>query len=218
MANVLLGVTGSVAALKTPELFGELKRRGHAVRVVATRAATYFFDPAAIEPRDGKRNRSVVSLDEDEWPGERYGRGDEVLHIELRRWAEVLVIAPLDANTLAKLAGGICDNCLTCIWRAWDAARPVVLAPAMNTMMWEHPLTRRHLRALATDFGPDDLAADLDQDAIIPVLNDRCRSLHMVAPVRKALACGDVGQGGLATPSAIVDAVELALRDGTRSC
>ena len=61
MANALLGVTGSVAALKTPELFAELKRRGHAIRVVATRAATYFFDPAAIEPVRGKRNPAVVT-------------------------------------------------------------------------------------------------------------------------------------------------------------
>src|SRR5580700_2129187 len=96
MARILIGTTGSVASIKTPELFAVLKHRGHDVRIVATAAATYFFDPATIEPRDGKRNRSVVSLDEDEWPGERYARGDEVLHIELRRWAEALVIAPLD--------------------------------------------------------------------------------------------------------------------------
>src|SRR5947209_5579518 len=93
MAKILLGVTGSVAAIKTPELFAELKRRGHDVRIVATRAAAYFFDPAGIEPRDGRRNPDVVTLDEDEWPGQREGqhfhRGDEVLHIEVRRWADL---------------------------------------------------------------------------------------------------------------------------------
>ena len=72
-----------------------------------------------------------------------------MLHIELRRWADLLLIAPLDANTLAKLAAGLADNCLTCVWRAWDPARPVVLAPAMNTLMWQHPLTARRLRQLA---------------------------------------------------------------------
>ncbi len=212
MANVLLGVTGSVAAIKTPELFADLKRRGHAVRIVATRAATYFFDPAAIEARDGKRNRSIVTLDEDEWPGERYIRGDEVLHIELRRWADVLVTAPLDANTLAKLANGICDNCLTCVWRAWDTSRPVVLAPAMNTQMWEHPLTRRHLQSIAVTDGHCDLPGDLDQDAIIPMINERCPRLRVVSPVSKALACGDIGQGAMATPIDIADAAEFMIK------
>ena len=72
----------------------------------------------------------VRVLDEDEWPGrhtgQRYEREDAILHIDLRRWAEVLLIAPLDANTLAKLSYGLADNCLTCVWRAWDPARPVV--------------------------------------------------------------------------------------------
>src|SRR5262245_6905949 len=131
MANVLLGVTGSVAALRAPALYGDLKRAGHRVKVVSTQAALYFFDPAALDPVDSsrpERNPEVVILDEDEWPGrsagERYQRDDPVLHIELRRWADLLVIAPLDANTLAKLATGLADNCLTCVWRAWDPARP----------------------------------------------------------------------------------------------
>src|SRR5205809_337309 len=160
MANVLLGVTGSVAAIKTPALFDALRQAGHQVRVVATSAALYFFDPAELAPldlRQPRRNPDVVTLDEDEWPGRtegrRYQRSDQVLHIELRRWADVLVIAPLDANTLAKLANGLADNCLTCVWRAWDRGRPVVLAPAMNTLMWEHPLTVQHLRQLAAAAG-----------------------------------------------------------------
>jgi phosphopantothenoylcysteine decarboxylase len=177
MANILLGVTGSVAAIKTPELFAALTARGHAVRVVATTAAAYFFDPNAIAPRDGRRNPEVVTLDEDEWPGrddgQRWSRGDEVLHIQLRRWADLFLIAPLDANTLAKLAVGLSDNCLTCVWRAWEPARPVVLAPAMNTLMWEHPLTRRHLRCLAADAGAGHLPGHLDQDYVIPLLNER---------------------------------------------
>ena len=153
MANVLLGVTGSVAAIKAPLLYGRLKSLGHSVKVVATQASLYFFDPAAIDPLEPARparNPAAVVLDEDEWPGRaegrRYARDDDVLHIELRRWADLFVIAPLDANTLAKLACGLADNCLTCVWRAWDVSRPVLLAPAMNTLMWQHPLTARHLR------------------------------------------------------------------------
>src|SRR5262245_28913771 len=133
MANVLLGVTGSVAAIRVPALFDALTAAGHSVKVVATQAATYFFDPATIgsaRPREqpipvptplepaypastsftpaAVRNLDLVILDSDEWPGRdsgrRYERGDEVLHIELRKWADVFAIAPLDANTLAKLA------------------------------------------------------------------------------------------------------------------
>jgi phosphopantothenoylcysteine decarboxylase len=162
MASVLVGVTGSVAAIKTREVYQALKEAGHQVKVVATPAATYFFDPAGIDPLHADppvRNRDIVYLDEDEWPGHgegrRYQRRDEVRHIELRRWADVFLIAPLDANTLAKLAGGLCDNCLTCVYRAWDTSRPVILAPAMNTLMWQHPLTRLHLRHLATLAGAE---------------------------------------------------------------
>ncbi|MFL5342385.1 MAG: flavoprotein [Gemmataceae bacterium] len=216
MANVLLGVTGSVATVKAPELVQELKRRGHAVRVVATRAATFFFDPAAIAPKsDGGRDPAVVTLDEDEWAGhgdgQRYQRGGEVPHIELRRWAELLLIAPLDANTLAKLAVGLCDNCLTCVWRAWEPKRPVVLAPAMNTVMWEHPFTRRHLRSLAADAGAGHLPGHLDQDQLLPLLNDRSPTLHVVPPISKALACGDVGVGAMAALADIAAAVDRML-------
>jgi phosphopantothenoylcysteine decarboxylase len=193
MANVLLGVTGSVAAILTPELYAALKQAGHHVKVVATQAALYFFDPAALDPLDAKqpqRNRDVVILDEDEWPGRgdgrRFVRQDPVLHIELRRWADVLVIAPLDANTLAKLANGLCDNCLTCVWRAWDRTRPLVLAPAMNTLMWEHPATARHLRQIADDVGA---------------------GLVVVPPQSKRLACDDIGMGAMASVADIVTCV-----------
>lgn len=193
MSKVLLGVTGSVAAIKTPELYAALTRSGHSVRIVATRAATYFFDPAAIASSGGQRNRSVVHLDEDEWPGAdaggRYQRGDEVLHIELRRWADVFLIAPLDANTLAKLANGLADNCLTCVWRAWDLARPMILAPAMNTLMWQHPFTDRHLKQVAADAGA---------------------ALQIAAPESRELACGDVGIGAMASVERLVALVGRA--------
>src|SRR5262245_28582673 len=99
VAKVLLGVTGSVAAIRTPALYTELERGGHQVKVIATQAALYFFDPAALAPPARcERDPSVVILDEDEWPGRslgrRYQRDDPVLHIELRRWADLLLIAP----------------------------------------------------------------------------------------------------------------------------
>jgi phosphopantothenoylcysteine decarboxylase len=219
MAKVLLGVTGSVAAIRTPELYQELKQAGHTVKVVATRAALYFFDPAALDPVDPlrpARNPNVVIIDEDEWPGsasgQRYRRDDPVLHIELRRWAEVLVIAPLDANTLAKLANGLADNCLTCVWRAWDLERPVILAPAMNTLMWEHRLTIRHLRQLASDAGAGAAPGNLDLDSLIAWMNRECLRLKIVPPQNKRLACGDVGVGAMADLKDIVAKVALHAR------
>ncbi len=176
MANILLGVTGSVAAIYTPELVRDLTQAGHAVKTVATRSALYFFDPAKIDN---------LIRDADEWPGDRYQRGDPVLHIELRRWADVLLVAPLDANTLAKFALGLTDNCLTCVYRAWDRAKPIVLAPAMNTMMWEHPATGRHLQQIKDDMG----------------------NVIVVPPQVKALACDDLGIGAMASREDLLKAI-----------
>lgn len=194
MANILIGVTGSVAAVKTPLLYETLRRAGHAVKVVATDAALYFFDPAAL-PRES------LILDADEWPGRgagrRWQRDEEVLHIQLRRWADILLIAPLDANTLAKLANGLADNCLTCVWRAWEPSRPVVLAPAMNTLMWQHPATARHLRQIAADLAAAP-PEGLTQDALLDWINAHCPRLRIAAPEDRRLACGDVGVGAMA--------------------
>lgn len=165
--NILLGVTGSVAATLTPDLVTSLQEIGE-VRVVSTEAARHFFNAEDVSAH--------VLTDADEWHGE-YARGQDILHIELRKWAHVLVIAPLSANTLAKLAAGQCDNLLTSVVRAWEMDKPIVLAPAMNTHMWNHPATGEHLQRLKQWHG---------------------RQLRIVDPVEKTLACGDVGVGALA--------------------
>ena len=120
MARVVLGVTGSVAAIRTPALFEALRAQHHTVRVVATEPALYFFDAdQMIDPaRQGADDEPAdpVFRDRDEWPGRHYHRDDPVLHIEFRNWAQLLVVAPLDANTLAKFALGLSDNFLTCLF------------------------------------------------------------------------------------------------------
>ena len=213
MANILLGVTGSVAAIRTPALHAALTEAGHALKIVATTAALYFFDAKSLPP-------GVLHIDADEWPrraeGWFYQRDDPVLHIELRRWAELFLIAPMDANTLAKAACGLADNCLTCVWRAWDPARPVVLAPAMNTLMWEHPLTSRHLGQLSDDAGAGPIPPGFDLDGLITWINSRCPRLRVVAPQSKRLACGDVGVGAMAALEEIAAAVS-GLSGGTLS-
>jgi phosphopantothenoylcysteine decarboxylase len=194
MAKLIFGVTGSVAAIRTAALYAALTEAGHDVRVVATRAATYFFDRQTLP-------KERLFTDDDEWPGLEnggYRRDDPVLHIELRRWADVLFIAPLDANTLAKLAHGLADNCLTCIWRAWDVNKLVILAPAMNTLMWQHPATRRHFRQRIEDFDGAPLANTLELESMLTWMNETCARLRVVAPQVKRLACGDVGIGAMA--------------------
>src|SRR5262245_25416927 len=114
MSRLILGVTGSVAAIKTPALVDALRGAGHVVGVVATEPALYFFDPAEVDPSSASARLVDRTLfrDNDEWPGARYQREDEVLHIQFRNWADLLILAPLDANTLCKIAVGISDNFL----------------------------------------------------------------------------------------------------------
>lgn len=217
MARIILGVTGSVAAIRTPMLRAALRADGHSVRVVATEPALKFFDPAELgppDPDDSLRIAGSLFRDADEWAFERWQRDDPVLHIELRRWADLLVVAPIDANTLGKFALGLCDNCLGCLYRAWDMSRPVVLAPAMNTLMWDSPATRRHLHQILMDRVSEGDAPEpgwsLDEAA--EVFERLGNGLSLVGPIVKRLACGDEGTGGMAEVPDVVEAVRLALR------
>lgn len=222
MAKILLGVTGSVAAIKTPDLYRLLIDSQHQVKIVATTASTYFFDPTAIRSVDqGSLNieNGVVYLDADEWPrrvdGSRYHKGDPVTHIELRRWADLFLIAPLDANTLGKIALGLADNCLTCVWRAWDTARPAVLAPAMNTMMWQHPATLRHLRQIALDTAAEP-PNGLTLEVLLDWMNQNCPRLRIATPENRPLACGDVGIGAMASLDRLVSLVSSLIELGSK--
>lgn len=137
--NILLGVTGSVATIKVAEIVEELKKITFAaspdvkceVRLVVTKHSKHFL------PQPWSQiGASQVYQDEDEWQWKQ--RGDPVLHIELAKWADVFVIAPLDALTLSKLAHGHCDNLLTCIAMAWPFKenKPFVVCPSMNTKVF----------------------------------------------------------------------------------
>nr|XP_043607504.1 probable phosphopantothenoylcysteine decarboxylase isoform X2 [Erigeron canadensis]XP_043607505.1 probable phosphopantothenoylcysteine decarboxylase isoform X2 [Erigeron canadensis]XP_043607506.1 probable phosphopantothenoylcysteine decarboxylase isoform X2 [Erigeron canadensis] len=188
--RILLAASGSVAAIKFANLCSCFSDWAE-VKAVATQAALHFIDQASL-PKD-----MVLYTDEHEWSN--WSKiGDTVLHIELRRWADVMVIAPLSANTLGKIlkvpfnkykkiAGGLCDNLLTSIVRAWDYEKPIFVAPAMNTFMWTNPFTERHLMSI------DELG------------------ITLIPPVSKRLACGDYGNGAMAEPSLIFSTVRLFL-------
>jgi phosphopantothenoylcysteine decarboxylase len=172
--RVVVGCTGSVASVKVPAILGGLKERNADVQVIATEASLHFFSVDSLSV--------PVHRDRDEWNAWK-NLSDPVLHIELRRWADVMLIAPLDANTLAKISHGICDNLLTCTVRAWDMNRPLLFCPAMNTYMWEHPFTAKQVATL------EELG------------------YRQIAPVVKQLACGDFGQGAMAEVETIIDTV-----------
>jgi phosphopantothenoylcysteine decarboxylase len=205
VSRIVLGVTGSVAAIKTPELASRLRSDGHEVRVVATERALAFFKPGQLE------GVAPLYRDLDEWPSGIWSKGDPVLHIEFRSWADVLIIAPLDAHTLGKIALGLCDNFLTCIARAWELPRkPAVFAPAMNTRMWEHPATRRHLQQILEDWSADgNVPSQWDLNEIDKACAQFAPGLVVVPPQAKVLACGDLGVGAMAEVGAIAEAVRV---------
>jgi len=178
--RILVAVSGGIAAYKVPELVRALDRAGHAVRCVLTEAATHFVSPLVLQTLTREPVRSSL-LD----PGEE-GR---IGHIDLADWAEAVVVAPATANVLAKLAAGITDDLVTTVLLATRA--PVLVAPAMNVNMWEHPATQANLATL------------------------RARGVQVIGPDAGALACGWEGAGRMSEPAEIAGAVELLL--GTRT-
>ncbi|CAG7816117.1 unnamed protein product [Allacma fusca] len=189
--KVLIGATGSVAAIKIPELLSKILAKQHSkvevteVAVVPTEKALHFFNQEDVTPEKLNITGKTIKIwrDADEWT-QWNGRGDPVVHIDLGKWADVMILAPLDANTLAKISAGMCDNLLTCILRAWDLKdenKKVIFCPAMNTKMWEHPLTAKQVESLV-QFG-----------------------YHYVKPISKTLMCGDTGIGAMAHVDDIVE-------------
>src|SRR5437763_12611071 len=149
MARILLGVSGGIAAYKAVELVRLATGAGHSVRVVQTEAAERFVGRATFEGITG----APVLVDEFEpdpargaYPGDPAADHAPISHLELARRADVYVIAPASANTIAKLATGLADNLLTSA--ALAATCPIVLAPAMNNAMYENPATQANLETL----------------------------------------------------------------------
>jgi phosphopantothenoylcysteine decarboxylase len=180
--KILLGITGSVATSLTPKLVKMFLERGHEVKVVATEMASQFLEDYQTLP---------YYTDEHEFYGKReyvhenkYKKDDSILHIELREWADVMLISPCSANTMAKMVAGVCDNLLTSVYRAWDFDKPIFIAPSCNTKMWTHPSTNRQLQTLFED------------------------GVKVIYPTVKKLACGDYGIGALQDLLTIVNMTE----------
>ncbi len=174
--NIVLGVTGSIAAYKAAEITSSLVKLGANVNVVMTKSACGFISPCTFETLS--RNPVLVDTFDN-------NDSSKVAHIELAKNASILVIAPASANTIAKLANGIADNMLTDVYLANKA--PVLLAPAMNTNMLEHPATVNNLNTLYN------------------------RGVHFIEPISGNLACGTSGKGKMSAPSTIVEKINEIL-------
>jgi phosphopantothenoylcysteine decarboxylase/phosphopantothenate--cysteine ligase len=172
--KVLLGVTGGIAVYKACEVVRRLREKGHEVTVVMTETAQRFVTPMTFQVLSGRRVATRM-----------FGEDDPSIdHIVLARWPDVIAVAPATAHSIARFAHGFADELLSTIVLAAQTSIPLVLAPAMNTVMWESPLVQRNLR----------LVQERGKVVIVP-------------PVEKLLACGERGVGGLAGEDAIVAAI-----------
>ncbi len=174
--TVVLCVTGGIAAYKAADLTSKLRQAGAAVRVLMTESATQFISPMTFETLSGYR--AVVDTFDRNFAW-------EVEHISLAKAADVFVIAPATANVIAKAAHGIADDMVTTTLLATKA--PVVIAPAMNTGMYDNPVTQQNLQTL------------------------RERGFHIIDPAAGRLACGDSGRGKLPDTPTLMHGIEQAL-------
>ncbi len=181
--NILLGVTGGIAAYKAPDLVRRLRERGAEVQVVMSRGAQQFITPMTFQAVSGRPVRTDLW---DEAAEASMG------HIELARWADLVLIAATTADTLSKLAAGLAGDLLSTVCLATEA--PLVLAPAMNRQMWANPATQSNLEIL------------------------RARGVQILGPGEGDQACGETGAGRMLEPLEIAEAVAaLAGTDGPLS-
>jgi phosphopantothenoylcysteine decarboxylase/phosphopantothenate--cysteine ligase len=172
--ELLIGVTGGIAAYKTAALVSRLVQAGAGVTVVMTRAATRLVGPKTFEALTGRPVGTAV-----------FGRGGHP-HIEMADAADLLCIAPATANIIAKAACGLADDLLSTILLSFHG--PVLMAPAMNSRMWEKPAVQRNIAQLRTD------------------------GIVIIDPEEGYLSCGTLGPGRMASPERLFDAIAAKLK------
>lgn len=174
--KILVMMSGSIAAYKVCALLSQLIQKGFQVKVVMSPAATQFIGASTIEGLTGEAPHTDL-----------YARGQAMEHISVQRWADIILIAPATANTINKLASGIGDDLLSTIYLAHDFQKPFLIAPAMNTKMYQHPATQSSIQKL------------------------RQQGVEILESASGVLACGEVGYGRLLEPNLILKEVERFL-------
>lgn len=178
--RILLAVSGSIAAYKAADLTSQLSKRGYEVHVLMTEAATKFITPLTLQVL----SKNPVHLDVMEEK-----MAERINHIDLGKEADLFILAPASANTIASLAHGRADNMVTATALALPADLPKLIAPAMNTKMYDNPLTQRNLSILK-EVGYQE-----------------------ITPKSALLACGDVGRGALADLDSIIESIKETLNE-----
>lgn len=174
MKNIILGVTGSIAAYKAADIANTLTKSGHCVHVIMTNAATKFITPLTFQTLTHNK------VETDMFEELNYS---VVNHISLAKNADLCLIAPATANVIGKLASGIADDMLTTVVMALDG-KPVLIAPAMNTAMYENPINQRNMKILSEN------------------------GYRFIEPKEALLACGDLGRGALADVDIIINTLK----------
>ena len=175
-AKILFILTGSIAGYKACDAVSRLVQRGHRVRVVATESARRFIGVATLEGLTGEAVRTDL-----------FAPGAALEHIELTRWADLVVVCPATAHTLNRLAAGLADDLTGALFLAHDRTKPWLMAPAMNPAMWSHPAT------------------------VGAVAQLREWGVHFMAVGEGRTACGETGEGRMAEPEEVVATVEILL-------
>ena len=177
--NILLGVTGGVAIYKSCTLARMLLKKGHKVKVVMTPHATRLIAPKLFEALTNEKVYVEMFEDTKDYPME---------HIGLAQWADIVLIVPASANTIAKLAAGICDNLLTSLMLAFPQGKKIIIVPAMNTHMWRNPATQKNVTYLKA-----------------------LENFVFIDPVKGTLASGDKGEGVLVSLETILSVAQKSL-------
>lgn len=179
MKNIILGVTGSIAAYKAADIANILTKDGYNVDVIMTKGGTAFITPLTLQTLS--KNRVYTDVFQEDYPR-------EVKHISLANKADLLLVAPASADIIGKMANGIADDMLTSVILAVRDI-PRIIAPAMNTNMYENPIVQNNLKKL------------------------KAYGYEIIEPREARLACGDVGKGALASVETIIDTVKKALNE-----
>jgi phosphopantothenoylcysteine decarboxylase len=180
MKTILLGVSGSISAYKAADITNELTKMGYQLDVLMTESSTKFITPLTIQSLSHRRVHTDVMAEPD---------AALINHIALAKEADLFLVAPASANTIGKLANGIADDLLSTVALALLPDTPKILAPAMNTYMYQNPIVQRNIATLK-DVG-----------------------YHEIEPREALLACGDYGRGALANVSDIVHLVNSKLKE-----
>lgn len=180
MKKILLGVTGSISAYKSADLTSQFVKLGAQVDVIMSKSSTHFITPLTLQSLSKRAVHTGVMQE---------SNPQVINHIELAKQADLFLIAPATANIIGKLANGIADDLLSTVAMALPVGTPKLIAPAMNTNMYQNPITQRNLETL------------------------RSVGYQEIEPRESLLACGDFGKGALADIQTIIEQVMLTLNE-----